>query len=100
MNEVKSDDLTKEVVEILDKHSNGSIVVFSFGSLFSTKDIKRQTKIEILRAFEQFPNTAFIWKFDSSDTDFDLLEDYPNVHPLNWLPQGILKQLSWLTFLI
>ncbi|KAI6184548.1 Glucuronosyltransferase [Aphelenchoides bicaudatus] len=82
---VKSE-MTQEVSAILDRPSKGTIV-FSFGSLFSTKAVKRETKKEILNAFNYFREYTFIWKFDSTDPDRDLLANHTNVHAVSWLPQ-------------
>lgn len=41
---------------------------------------------DIISAFESFPNTTFIWKYED-DSDENALSNHPNIYTMKWVPQ-------------
>uniref|UniRef100_A0A0N5CHU5 glucuronosyltransferase n=1 Tax=Strongyloides papillosus TaxID=174720 RepID=A0A0N5CHU5_STREA len=60
-------------------------VIMSFGSVAKSKRIPYEIKMSILKTFEQFPDTTFIWKYEDDDISF--AKDYPDVILKKWIPQ-------------
>uniref|UniRef100_A0A0N5CHU4 glucuronosyltransferase n=1 Tax=Strongyloides papillosus TaxID=174720 RepID=A0A0N5CHU4_STREA len=60
-------------------------VIMSFGSVVKSKNIPDEIKMSILKTFEQFPDTTFIWKYEDDDISF--AKDYSNVILKKWIPQ-------------
>jgi len=78
--------LTEEVEKILSIPNNGA-VLFSFGSLIQTTSVPLNAKLNILQAFNSFPEYSFIWKIHEDDEVRLHLQNFTNIHPITWLPQ-------------
>uniref|UniRef100_A0A915CLS1 glucuronosyltransferase n=1 Tax=Ditylenchus dipsaci TaxID=166011 RepID=A0A915CLS1_9BILA len=78
--------LDEEAEKVLSIPSKG-VILFSFGSLVKTSQIPYAAKVEILKAFKEFPEYTFLWKYDDIEEDADLLRNYSNVYTRSWLQQ-------------
>uniref|UniRef100_A0A914EHU7 glucuronosyltransferase n=1 Tax=Acrobeloides nanus TaxID=290746 RepID=A0A914EHU7_9BILA len=78
--------LNEEFESFLSLSSKGT-VLFSFGSLAKTSIFPLEVKLSILRAFSQFPEFTFIWKYDDIEKDKELFKNFSNVFLAEWLPQ-------------
>ncbi|CDW52592.1 UDPGT domain containing protein [Trichuris trichiura] len=77
--------LSEEWLNLLNQSSNG-IIIFSLGSVVKENLIEEKTKVELLEAFQRFPQFTIVWKLDDSN----FLKDHtlpPHVHAFDWLPQ-------------
>ncbi|CAJ0560764.1 unnamed protein product, partial [Mesorhabditis spiculigera] len=80
--------LDPEMEALLGKAGTGN-VIFSFGTQILTTRIPREIKIGLVRAFAEFPEYNFIWKFDGSADEMEwLFRNVTNVFPVKWLPQN------------
>ncbi|CAD6193275.1 unnamed protein product [Caenorhabditis auriculariae] len=78
--------LNKEFDEILSISSTGT-VIFSFGTQVATAAIPFSIRQNFVRAFQEFPDVTFLWKYDVTEDDSKLFEGVKNVHLKSWLPQ-------------
>ncbi|KAH7700034.1 UGT-54 protein, partial [Aphelenchoides avenae] len=75
-----------EFERILSVPSKGT-VLFSFGTLVKTAKMSLEMRKAVLRAFSNFKDHTFIWKYDTAEEDAHLFRNYTNVFPVPWLPQ-------------
>ncbi|VDM52433.1 unnamed protein product [Angiostrongylus costaricensis] len=86
--------LDEKLSAILERRSEN--VLFSLGSLATSKGMPMWLKQDIMNAFSAFPNTTFIWKYEDED-DAVLFERHSNIVLMKWVPQTDLlanKRLS------
>jgi hypothetical protein len=64
-------------------------VLLSFGSIADTRQMSREMRGAILRAFGRFPSVQFLWKLDAESrrNESSLFASSPNVHSLEWVQQ-------------
>jgi hypothetical protein len=69
-------------------NTNRGAIVFSFGSLIQTTSVPLEIKLDILKAFNAFPDYTFIWKVHEDDEIRLHFQNFTNVRPISWLPQS------------
>jgi glucuronosyltransferase len=74
--------LNGQVAEIVDRAKH--LVIFSLGTVSNTTNMPSQMLYSFLKAFAQFPDIDFLWRFEA---DVPEAENYTNIHLLKWLPQ-------------
>uniref|UniRef100_A0A915DMM9 UDP-glucuronosyltransferase n=1 Tax=Ditylenchus dipsaci TaxID=166011 RepID=A0A915DMM9_9BILA len=84
--ESQTKNLTENFQKIFDNSKSG-VVLFSFGSVADVKMLDREIKQAFVSAFAQFPNYEFIWKFEPTEIDGDLLAGSSNIHVHKWVDQ-------------
>uniref|UniRef100_A0A0N5CHU3 glucuronosyltransferase n=1 Tax=Strongyloides papillosus TaxID=174720 RepID=A0A0N5CHU3_STREA len=83
INMIESKTVSEEYDKILSLRQKN--VIMSFGSVVKSKTIPSEVRTSILKTFEKFPDTTFIWKYEDDDIAF--AKDYPNVVLKKWIPQ-------------
>ncbi|VDO84540.1 unnamed protein product [Heligmosomoides polygyrus] len=76
--------LNQDLNELLNKRSQN--VLFSLGSFTQATDMPNWLKKDIISAFESFPNTTFIWKYED-EIDSNMLSPQSNIYTMKWVPQ-------------
>jgi cobalamin biosynthesis Co2+ chelatase CbiK len=62
------------------------LILISFGTVISMKDIPKTTFEYFLQVFEKYHDYEFLWKFDSEEELLlKLLQKFDNVHVKKWL---------------
>ncbi|KAH7714674.1 CRE-UGT-49 protein, partial [Aphelenchoides avenae] len=71
----------------MEKGKDG-VVLLSLGSIFYTRFMADEVRVNFLRAFSELPNYHFIVKIDKEDEKTRALASkYPNVYTTSWMPQ-------------
>uniref|UniRef100_A0A914VUW0 glucuronosyltransferase n=1 Tax=Plectus sambesii TaxID=2011161 RepID=A0A914VUW0_9BILA len=78
--------LDEKLENIIAKGEKGAVYL-SFGSLANCSRFPLEKKLAILEAFASFPEYQFIWKYEQPENDWQLFENYTNIHPVKWAPQ-------------
>uniref|UniRef100_A0A0N4ZZH0 UDP-glucuronosyltransferase n=1 Tax=Parastrongyloides trichosuri TaxID=131310 RepID=A0A0N4ZZH0_PARTI len=60
-------------------------VLISFGSAVMSYEMPLEMKLSIVKSIKQFPETTFIWKYESNDTTF--ADGCDNIIFKEWIPQ-------------
>ncbi|CAD6192786.1 unnamed protein product [Caenorhabditis auriculariae] len=81
--------ITEEYEKILSLRPRGT-VLFCFGTQVPGRAFPRQVKENLVKAFAQFPEYTFIWKYEKQPGDEVLFENSHNLHLVDWLPQNDL----------
>uniref|UniRef100_A0AC34PUN0 Glucuronosyltransferase n=1 Tax=Panagrolaimus sp. JU765 TaxID=591449 RepID=A0AC34PUN0_9BILA len=77
------DELIQEVVD--------GVVLFSLGTNIETKTVAETFKVNLFKAFAEFPHYKFIVKMDSDDeVAFKISQHYKNVKIVDWVDQPAL----------
>uniref|UniRef100_A0A914VDW8 glucuronosyltransferase n=1 Tax=Plectus sambesii TaxID=2011161 RepID=A0A914VDW8_9BILA len=78
----KSEPLNLEWQKIMNETSEDGVVIFSLGSIASTKDMPFEMKTALINAFSRFPKYTFLIRLEG---DLPKLPD--NVRLVDWIPQ-------------
>ncbi|KAH7725749.1 UDP-glucoronosyl and UDP-glucosyl transferase family protein [Aphelenchoides avenae] len=65
--------------------STRGVVLVSFGTVGKSVSMSEATKTALLKAFVQFPDVTFLWKYERPEDN--VAEGYPNVVTVKWVPQ-------------
>uniref|UniRef100_A0A914W8K3 glucuronosyltransferase n=1 Tax=Plectus sambesii TaxID=2011161 RepID=A0A914W8K3_9BILA len=78
----KSEPLNLEWQKIMNETSEDGVVIFSLGSIASTKDMPFKMKTALINAFSRFPKYTFLIRLEG---DLPKLPD--NARIVDWIPQ-------------
>lgn len=76
--------LTGEIKSIADQATNG-LILFSLGTNVKSKDLGDARITHFLKAFANFPEYTFLWKFEAEELP---MEAPKNVFIRKWIPQN------------
>uniref|UniRef100_A0A914YUL6 glucuronosyltransferase n=1 Tax=Panagrolaimus superbus TaxID=310955 RepID=A0A914YUL6_9BILA len=95
LGKIQSQPLEKKYTDIFNSAKKG-VILFSFGSVAQSHQMKSETKKAFLEAFAEFPEINFLWKYEKDEDQ--IAKGYSNVFTGKWLPQNdILGKHSELT---
>ncbi|CAI5438987.1 unnamed protein product [Caenorhabditis angaria] len=86
MDHILSQKLPKEWDEILDLRPKTMLI--SFGSMVKSHEMPDNWKSNLLKVIKSLPSVTFIWKYESSDTEWS--KNVSNVYFSRWIPQTAL----------
>uniref|UniRef100_A0AC34FI16 Glucuronosyltransferase n=1 Tax=Panagrolaimus sp. ES5 TaxID=591445 RepID=A0AC34FI16_9BILA len=97
LGKVQAQPLEKKYTDIFDSSKKG-VILFSFGSVVQSHEMKAEQKQAFLDAFSEFPDINFIWKYEKDE--HQIAKGHKNVFTGKWLPQNdILDHPKLLAFI-
>uniref|UniRef100_A0A0N5ASW3 UDP-glucuronosyltransferase n=1 Tax=Syphacia muris TaxID=451379 RepID=A0A0N5ASW3_9BILA len=85
INVKKPKPLSKEWLSILEQRLYA--ITVAFGSAAKSSAMPKQMKQALLKAFAQFPNVTFVWRYEKAE---NIAKGYSNVVVADWIPQNDL----------
>ncbi|CAI5438986.1 unnamed protein product [Caenorhabditis angaria] len=86
MEYIKSRKVPEEWENVLNLREKTMLI--SFGSMVKSKEMPKEWRDNLLKAVQLFPETTFIWKYESNDTKW--ADHVKNIHFSQWVPQTAL----------
>ncbi|CAD5235188.1 unnamed protein product [Bursaphelenchus xylophilus] len=83
LDKIKDIPKNQEVQKVID--SSKKVFLISFGAYVNSSSIPEATKNDFLEAFKQFPDTTFIWRYQTPNDGFG--KGIKNLELREWLPQ-------------
>uniref|UniRef100_F1KVH4 glucuronosyltransferase n=1 Tax=Ascaris suum TaxID=6253 RepID=F1KVH4_ASCSU len=79
--------LPEHFLSLMKKGEKG-VVMVSLGTFVPSRGIPHTKRIELFKAFMEFPDYHFIVKMDELESNKKMVEQIPNIELVDWMPQS------------